>query len=340
MNPDLNNAYDALLLVSFGGPEGPEDVLPFLQQVTRGRNIPEARLQEVAEHYHHFGGVSPHNQQIRQLLEAWKPLLRSAGVTLPVFWGNRNWHPFLEDTLREMAGRGIRRVLALVFAGYSSYSSCRQYRQNVQQAIDASGAPVIFDKIRVFFNHPGFINALRDRVRAAVSDLPASETPATILCTAHSIPLAMAARCSYAAQLAETTRLVGEAFAGHPIELVYQSRSGPPQVPWLSPDVLDRLRTLKAAGVKQVVVAPIGFLSDHMEVLYDLDCEAADLARELGLDFRRAGTVGTHPDFLRMLTDLVRERLDPSLPRQATGCLGPAPDVCPADCCLPAEQPR
>ena len=340
--------YDALLIVGFGGPEQPDDVMPFLENVTRGKPVPRERLLEVAEHYQHFGGVSPINQQVRDLIHVLRPELIRRGIDLPIFWGNRNWHPLLTETVEAMAAVGVKRALAFVLAGYSSYSSCRQYRENIEAARQAAGpsAPQI-DKVRVFFNHPDFIEATIERVRDAIAQLPANERDsAHIAFTAHSIPMLMADNCQYAAQLTETGRLVADRL-GIPESrwrLVYQSRSGRPTDPWLEPDILDHLRSLKEQSVSQVVIAPIGFLSDHIEVLYDLDDEAAKLSQELGLTMVRAGTVGTHPKFVSMIGDLIAERLATEsgsvCDRSAIGTCGPNHDVCPTDCCLyPISRP-
>lgn len=334
--------YDALLLVSFGGPEGPDDVLPFLENVTRGRNIPRARLLEVAEHYQHFGGVSPINQQCRDLLAALRVELDSHGIHRPVYWGNRNWHPLLSDTLREMKDAGIQHALAFVTAAYSSWSSCRQYRENIAaaQAAVGEGAPQV-DKIRVFFNHPDFIAANAELLQSMLVQIPESRRAGVRLAfTAHSIPLSMSSGCRYVQQLEETCRLVAES-AGIPAaqtKLVYQSRSGRPEDPWLEPDILDHLRTLRADGVEDVVIVPVGFLSDHMEVLYDLDCEAKDLARGIGLNLLRTPTVGTHPRFVTMVRKLIQERLC-GAPQEAIGSMPPSHDVCPIDCCPAPQRP-
>jgi ferrochelatase len=342
MSHVMSNVYDAILIVGFGGPEGPDEVMPFLENVTRGKPVPRERLLEVAEHYAHFGGVSPINQQVRDLIHVLRPELIQRGIDLPIFWGNRNWHPLLTEALEAMTSVKIRRALAFVLAGYSSYSSCRQYRENIEAARQAVGAeaPVI-DKVRVFFNHPKFIEATTDRTANAIARLPAEGRDAAhIAFTAHSIPRLMADNCRYVAQLQETARLIAERLSLPPNrwQVVYQSRSGRPSDPWLEPDILDHLRTLKEQSVSQVVVAPIGFLSDHIEVLYDLDDEARKLAQQLGLTFVRAGTVGTHPKFVSMIVDLIAERIagESSQPceRQAVGQFPASHDVCPEDCCL------
>ena len=327
--------YDAVLLVSFGGPDGPDDVMPFLENVLRGRNVPRERMLEVAEHYHHFGGKSPINEQNRALLDALRRELDARGPHLPIYWGNRNWHPLLTDTLREMADAGVKRALAFVTSAYSSYSGCRQYRENIAAACAALGdrAPQV-DKIRVFFNHPGFVGPMAAHVRQALDRFPEPSRPQVpVLFTAHSIPMSMAEGCRYVKQLMEASRLVGEEAGAARWELVYQSRSGPPTQPWLAPDVCDRIRELHAAGTRQVVIAPIGFISDHMEVLYDLDTEAAALCSELGIEMVRADTVGTDPAFVAMVRDLIAERHFAEPERVAIGSLPASHDVCPLDCC-------
>jgi len=330
--------YDALLMVSFGGPEGMDDVIPFLENVLRGRNVPRERMLAVAHHYEMFGGVSPINQQNRNLIAALKTELERHGPNLPIYWGNRNWHPLLPDTLRRMKDDGVQQALAFVTSAYSSFSSCRQYRQNIADAQAALGpdAPRI-DKLRAFYNHPLFIEANVDHVRAAWSQLDDEARPnALLVFTAHSIPEAMAATCEYAAQLEETARLIAGELGLERWRVVYQSRSGPPSQPWLAPDILGDLRELQAQGFENVIVAPIGFVSDHMEIVYDLDYEAQHLAHELGIKLVRAATAGTHPAFVRMIRELIRERIDNEAPR-FLGSRGPSHDVCPADCCLPVR---
>src|SRR3954447_26083286 len=280
--------YDAILVVGFGGPEKRDDVIPFLENVLRGRNVPRERMLEVAEHYYHFGGVSPINGQVRELIAALRPELERHGIDLPIYWGNRNWHPFLGDTLREMAEAGVKKVLGLVLAAYSSYSSCRQYREDVARAQDhvGPGAPEV-DKVRVYYNHPGFIAPNAERVADALGRIPADRRDSARLAfTAHSIPGAMAANCRYEEQLREACRLVAESLGVGPDRwrLVYQSRSGRPTDPWLEPDIRDHLAALGGEGVRDVVVHPIGFLSDHLEVLYALDEEARQAAAGLGLN--------------------------------------------------------
>jgi ferrochelatase len=336
-DPRLDDrGYDALLVVSFGGPEGMDDVIPFLENVTRGRNIPRERLEEVGHHYALFGGVSPINRQNRELIAALEVELAAHGIELPVYFGNRNWRPYLTDAIREMRDAGNRRALAFFTSAFSSYSGCRQYREdiyNAQAAVD--GAPEVL-KLRTFYNHPGFVEANADRVRDALARVPGERRAATrLVFTAHSIPTAMADQCRYADQLAETSRLVAEAVGRPGFSIVYQSRSGSPRVPWLEPDVCDHLRELRAAGAADVVVSPVGFVSDHVEVLYDLDVEAVDVGRELGLNVVRAGTAGTHPAYVSMIRELIQERLDGSVAKRAAGRFGPTHDVCPTSCCLP-----
>ena len=337
----MSQSYDALLVISFGGPEGPDDVMPFLANVLRGRNVPEARMREVAHHYELFGGVSPINEQNRRLITALERELEARGPHLPVYWGNRNWHPMLADTLRRMRDDGVRNALAFVTSAYSSYSGCRQYREDVERAREAvgPGAPRV-EKLRAFFNHPGFVGPNVENLRGALAQIPEPRRAAAhVAFTAHSIPSAMAAGCDYERQLLETCRLVAEGAGADRWRLVFQSRSGPPTQAWLEPDICDHLRELKGAGARDVVVAPVGFISDHMEVLYDLDTEAHALAGELGLDMLRAATAGTHPDFVGMIRELVLERVGGGTPRRALGTLPPSHDACPADCCL-SGMPR
>jgi ferrochelatase len=327
--------YDAFLLVSFGGPEQREDVLPFLENVLRGRNVPRERLLAVADHYYHFGGASPINAQNRALLAAIQQEFADAALPLRLYWGNRNWHPLLTDSLRQMKADGVRRAIAFFTSAFNSYSGCRQYLENIAaaRAEVGEGAPTI-DKLRSFFNHPGFIEPMIERVRAALDQIPAGRRQAAVvLFSAHSIPLGMAQTCEYEKQFREASRLVAEAVGATNWILVYQSRSGPPSQPWLGPDVGEALSEVAASGAKDVVVVPIGFISDHIEVLYDLDEEARHKAEALGLNFVRAGTVGTHPRFVRMIRELVEERMSENPQRLALGNLGPSHDVCAVDCC-------
>ncbi len=333
--------YDAVLLLSFGGPEGPEDVLPFLENVTRGRNVPRERLLEVARHYDQLGGGSPLNDQNRALLRALRAELDAHALELPLYWGNRNWHPLLPDTLRRMQADGVRRALVFATSAYASYSGCRQYRDDLRLAREALGpeAPELV-KLRLFHDHPLFVEANAARLRAALAELgPAEREKAALAFSAHSIPVAQAATSRYEAQLRETAGLVAGAAGAPEWQLVFQSRSGPASQPWLEPDVLDWLRAQQQAGRRAVVLAPIGFLSDHMEVVYDLDTEARELARGLGLRLVRAATVGTHPAFVAMVRELVQERLVPGTPRRAHGASAPAGDECDAACCPAPARP-
>jgi ferrochelatase len=350
-------SYDAFLLLSFGGPEGPDEVLPFLETVTRGRGVPPERLAEVAEHYYAVGGVSPINAQCRELLAN----VRAAGLDLPMYWGNRNWHPFLEDTVREMADAGVERAIAFVTSAYSSYSACRQYYDDIDRAVAAVGprAPRI-DKIRPYFNHPGFIEPWAAGVTDALATLDGeAQANVRLVCTAHSVPDAMAAASGshtagtwagsavggrYAAELREVSKLIAERTldGSLPFDLAYQSRSGPPSVPWLEPDVNEHLARVAKDGASGVVVAPVGFVSDHMEVVHDLDVEAAETAASLGLPFARAKAPGATPRFARMVCELVAERTE-GAPALAVGDFGLGAFAggavnCPADCCRYAPQ--
>ncbi len=351
--------YDALLLVSFGGPEQPADVLPFLDNVTAGRDIPADRLAQVAEHYAGFGGRSPINDQCRALLEALRGELTRRGLDLPVYWGNRNWTPYLSDTVAQMRTDGVRRAAAFVTSAYSSYSGCRQYRENLYDAV-APQAGISVDRLRHYFNHPGFVHSFADATCAALDTLPSAlQHDASLLFVTHSIPMAMAKSAgptggAYETQhqsvatlvIAEVARRTG---VEHPWELVYCSRSGPPQVPWLEPDVNDALARLATAqpgarGGRAAVAIPIGFVSDHMEVVYDLDTEAAATAAEHGLEFRRAATPGVHPAFVSMAVDLLLERVaverGEAVDRSALGDLGPSWDRCQPHCCPNLRRSR
>jgi ferrochelatase len=328
--------YDALLILSFGGPEGPDDVIPFLENVLRGRNVPRERMLEVAEHYYHFGGVSPINAQNRALIAALEQEFAASGITLPIYWGNRNWRPYLKETVEKMVADGVRRSLVFVTSAFSSYSGCRQYQENLAAARQEIGeqAPELH-KLRSCFNHPGFLETMIDRTRQAIAKLPADQrTNVPLLFTAHSIPAAMAATSKYEAQLQDAARMVAEGVGQANWRVVYQSRSGPPSQPWLEPDISVALKELAAKQPNSpVVVIPIGFVSDHMEVLYDLDYEAAQIANELGLTMVRAETAGTHPRFVRMIRELVEERLGDSPARAAVGSFAACPDFCLPDCC-------
>jgi protoporphyrin/coproporphyrin ferrochelatase len=341
------SAYDAFLLLSFGGPEGPDDVMPFLENVTRGRGVPADRLAEVAEHYYAAGGISPINQQCRDLLAA----IRAAGLDLPLYWGNRNWQPLLADTVRQMAADGVRNAIAFTTSAYSSYSACRQYQDDIERAVAEVGptAPRV-GKIRPYFNHPGFIEPFVANTEAALATLPDEvRSRARLVFTAHSVPVGMAAASGsvsagtarpavaggrYAVELSEAARLISERVRGGSLghDLVFQSRSGPPGQPWLEPDVCDHIRSLAKDGADAVVVVPVGFVSDHMEVVHDLDVAAAETAASLGLPFARAAAPGSSARFAEMVCELIGERTS-GAPPAALGDMGPAAAVCPADCC-------
>jgi protoporphyrin/coproporphyrin ferrochelatase len=337
----VHMSYDAILIVSFGGPESREDVIPFLENVLRGRNVPRERMLQVAEHYYHFGGKSPINQQTRELIAAIQKELSQNGPNLPIYWGNRNWHPMLADTLRQMRNDGVRRSLAFVTSAYSSYSGCRQYREDIARAQSEMGpeAPEV-DKLRAFFNHPGFLDAAEDRLREALAQVPASaRQEIQVVYTAHSIPLSMANSSDYVRQLEEVRKLTSASLGITNDALVYQSRSGAPGQPWLEPDVLDHLREVKSRHLASaVVLAPIGFISDHMEVLYDLDVEARALCDSLSLPMVRGKTVGVHPRFIAMIRELILERIDSNTERRSVGTLGARQDVCAEDCCPPPRR--
>ena len=348
--------YDAVLLFSFGGPNGPDDVLPFLRNVTAGKNIPDERLAEVAEHYHHFGGRSPINEQNLALRAALQDELRRRGLDVPVVWGNRNWEPYTRDALAEARAAGARRVVALVTSAYSSYSGCRQYRENLWTALDEVATPdgdaLVVDKVRSYFNHPGFVQANVDAVVEAYEGTPADAPWPRLVFVTHSIPDTMedaskVAGASYREQHLDVARTVADAATdrlGRRVEwdLAYCSRSGPPSQPWLEPDVNDHLAVLAAAGTTSVVLSPIGFVSDHMEVAFDLDTEALETARELGMTAVRADSVGVREPFVRGLADLLLERAaiaradDAGVPRPAeatVGLLPPFRSVCVPGCC-------
>ncbi|PWT79846.1 MAG: ferrochelatase [Acidobacteria bacterium] len=326
-------SYDSILIVSFGGPEGRDDVLPFLENVLCGRNVPRERMLAVAEHYYLFGGVSPINEANRRLIAALRNELESSGPHLPVYWGNRNWHPLLADTLRQMSDDGVRRALAFVTAGYSSYSSCRQYLENIEAARESvgEGAPRV-DKLRVFFKHPRFIEANAANVQAAMNRIPRDRRASVqLVFTAHSIPVSMAQNCRYESQLNEASRLVARALNHPQWQLAFQSRSGPPNQSWLGPDIMDVLRTLRESSTEDVVLAPIGFVSEHMEVVYDLDVQAKQLSDELGLNLVRAQTADSHHAFVQMIRELVVERMN-------GGGIDDTPGQdCGSNCCLPSE---
>jgi ferrochelatase len=328
--------YDAILVVSFGGPESKEQVIPFLENVLRGKNVPRERLLTVAEHYYHFEGKSPINEQARELIAALEAELKRHGPKLPIYWGNRNWHPLLPETLLKMKQDGIKRAVGFVTSAYSSYSGCRQYREDIARAQSdvGAGAPEV-DKLRAFFNHPLFIEATVERVREGLQAIPAdAQKNVQIVYLAHSIPVSMANTSDYVKQLEEVRRLVSQELGRKNDVLVYQSRSGAPGQPWLGPDILEYLRQVKAENLASaVVLAPIGFISDHMEVMYDLDVEAKQVCDSLNLPMTRAKTVGVHPKFIAMIRELIVERMNPGVERRAEGSLGARQDVCAEGCC-------
>jgi len=329
---------DALLLVSFGGPEKPDDVVPFLENVTAGRGVPRARLEQVAEHYLLFGGRSPINELNRDLIGAIQKDFADHGIDIPVYWGNRNWDPYLSDACRQMVDDGIRRAAYVVTSAYSSYSGCRQYRENLAEA--TAGLDLEVSRIRLYFNHPGFVTPFVEATSEALASAPADTH---IVFVTHSIPTDMDAASggpgmhAYRSQHEEVARLVAEGVGSAAWSLAYCSRSGSPHQPWLEPDINDHLRQLSVDGVSSVVVVPIGFVSDHMEVVFDLDIEAEATAEALGMEFQRVATPGTHPAFVAMIRDLLLERAavdrGQDVERSVVGVCSPNPDRCAEDCC-------
>ncbi len=331
--------FDSLLLLSFGGPDGPDDVMPFLRNVTKGRGVPDERLAVVAEQYAVFGGKSPINGLNRDLLDSIEEELSDRGHDLPTFWGNRNWHPFLSDALKALQSEGYKSTVCLVTSAFSSYSGCRQYHEDLAVASLEVPRPPEIQRVRVFWNHPDFLGTAAElltesRVKANLS----KNTP--VLHTAHSLPVSMAATSDYEAQLNEAAQIVNE-LAGMegPCEVVFQSRSGPPSVPWLEPSIDDRLQELAADGLSEVLVHPLGFIADHMEVLFDLDTQAAAVAEQCGMTMVRTPTVGAHPRFVSMMVDLVEEAAGLRDDRPALGVSGPRPDTCLLDCCPAPSRP-
>ncbi len=333
--------YDALLFVSFGGPEGPDEVLPFLENVTRGRGVPRERLEVVAQQYALFGGVSPINAQNRALIAALEKELAAHDVQLPIYFGNRNWPPMLDDTIAKMADDGITNALAFMTSAYSSYSGCRQYREDIERARAKVGAaaPAV-QKLRAYWNHPGFIEPMIAHLRSALSEVPEVERASTrVLFSAHSLPESMASSSDYVAQLTDAAQLIADASGLTEWEQVYQSRSGAPSQPWLEPDIGDRIDELAAQGIRRVIVVPAGFISDHMEVLYDLDTLARQRADAAGIELVRVRTVGTTPEFVAMIRELIDERTKPGTPQRALGKLGPRSSTCAPDCCPAPVRP-
>jgi ferrochelatase len=339
---------DVLLVVSFGGPEGPDDVVPFLENVTRGRGIPRERLVEVGAHYAHFGGVSPINDLNRAMVGQIRAELSARGEQMPVLWGNRNWDPYLAAAFREARELGATRIFAVLTSAYSSYSGCRQYRENLFDSLaevraeDPSWSPQVL-KLRTYFNHPGFVETMVDATRTSLEGLPAGSR---LVFTTHSIPTADADRCDYVAQHRDVAATIARSLGrGDEWDLVYQSRSGTPHIPWLEPDIGDHLAALADAGVPGAVMVPIGFVSDHMEVIWDLDTIATDRAREAGIPVARAATAGTDPRFVAMVADLLEESRAAQdgvsrMPSPTTGALGPRVVPCAVGCCPNPRGPR
>lgn len=339
---DEARQYDAILFMSFGGPEKTEDVVPFLENVTRGRGIPKERLEEVGEHYFQFGGKSPINEQNLALIAALEEELAEHGHDIPVYFGNRNWHPMINDTMQQMKDDGIKRALAFFTSGFSSWSGCRQYRENIiaAQQFVGEGAPEI-DKVRVFYNHPGFIYTMVDNIKVALEEWSADERDKVqIVFTAHSVPMGQVRHSAYVEQLTDACNIIADLLKTENYTLVYQSRSGPPHVPWLEPDIVDYMGDINEKGIKDIVIVPIGFISDHMEVIFDLDTEAIQAAEELGMKMVRAATVGTAKPFVSMIRELIEERMTANPDRKALGERGANHDICPVDCCLPGERPK
>jgi len=333
---DQARDYDAVLIVSFGGPEGPEDVSPFLDNVLRGLGVKPETKTRIATRYERFGGVSPINAHMRAFISALRREIDAHGPALPIYWGNRNWHPMLRDTFEQMAADGVQRVIVYVTSLFSSYSGCRKYREDLFEAAQGIDNAPILDKLRVAFNHPGFIEAVCDRAREALAQIPAeSRDRAWILFSAHSLPASMAHHASYEVQLTECCQLVGDALERQRWQLVYQSNNASyGGEPWLAPDIRAAIDSAKTDGADDVIVVPVGFVCDHMEVILDLDVEAKEHAASVGLNMVRAGTVGTHPAYVGMVRELILERMTTNPSRRALGSLGASHDYCPSDCCL------
>ncbi len=343
------STVDALVWLSFGGPEKPADVRPFLENVTRGRGVPPGRLDEVEHHYQSFGGMSPINQLNRAAIAATEAELRRQGLKLPIYFGNRNWHPMIEDTVAQLAADGVRRALVFSTSAYGGYSACRQYDEDIARARTAVGEPAPdLVKLRQFFDHPLFVEAFADAVRAAAEGMPAGYR---LVFTAHSVPKAADAAAGppaeggqrYSRQVAEAARLVAASVGVREYDVVWQSRSGPPAIPWLEPDIVDHLEALHASGAPGIVVCPVGFVSDHLEVVWDLDTEAAERAAELGMAFTRTATPSADPRFAELVVELVREQLDGVPARKLSEFAADVCTVngepCAADCCVPVRRP-
>ena len=326
--------YDAILIVSFGGPEGPDDVMPFLDNVLRGLKVPLPVKARIAKRYERFGGISPINRETRSFIEALEIELQNNGLKLPIYWGNRNWHPMLPDTLRRMADDGIKSAIAYATSTFSSYSGCRKYREDLYEAIQGIDNPPHIDKLRIGYNHPGFIAAVTDRTLEALEHAPTSQEEVVLIFTAHSLPLSMAQCTDYEAQLREACSLVGQAVEINSWQLAYQSNNASYGEPWLEPDITDALEKIKSSGSSKVVIVPIGFVCDHMEVVLDLDIEAKEQANSLDLQMVRAGTVGKHPAYVAMVRDLIIERMSKDPKRQYLGNRGANGDYCTPNCCL------
>lgn len=362
-------AFDAVLFLSFGGPNGPDEVMPFLENVTRGRGVPRERLEGVAAHYLHFGGVSPINKLNLDMIDALRAVLARRGRTLPVYFGNRNWHPLVEDTVAQMYADGHRRILVFPTSAWGGYSGCRQYHEDIARALDAlaervpasADNPMLLRKLPQYWAEPGFVAAGRAALRRAVAALPGANPVPRLVFTAHSVPAAADAASGPAGAGSEPTGNPEtgeqvECYGGHlysrqvyaaasaaadgadSFDQVWQSRSGPPQVPWLEPDICDHLDDIADAGVRQVVVSPVGFVSDHLEVIWDLDHEAAETAQRRGMDYVRADTVGTDPGFIEMIADLIDRYADGGGDITAMGC-GDNGAFCRERCCVPPARP-
>jgi len=331
---DEENNYDAILIVSFGGPEGPDDVMPFLDNVLMGLNVPKPVKVRIAKRYQRFGGISPINRETRSFIQALEIEIQNNGPQLPIYWGNRNWHPMLPDTLNRMADDGIKNAIAYVTSTFSSYSGCRKYREDLYEAIQGVDNPPHIDKLRVGYNHPGFIKAVSDRTREALESTSVDKEEVVLMFTAHSLPLSMAKCTDYEAQLQEACNLVGQVVGINSWQLVYQSNNASYGEPWLEPDIADALEKAKSSGRSHVVIMPIGFVCDHMEVVLDLDIEAKEQADNLGLQLTRAATVGSHPAYISMVRELIIERMSKNPDRQYLGSRGANGDYCKPDCCL------
>lgn len=337
---DEAKQYDAILFMSFGGPDKAEDVVPFLENVTRGRGIPKERLQEVGQHYYQFGGKSPINEQNLALISALEEELAEHNYNLPIYFANRNWHPMITDTMQQMKDDGIKRAIAFVTSGFSCWSGCRQYRENIIEAQETigEGTPEI-DKIRVFYNHPNFVYPMVKNIQTALAQWSdAEQDNVHIIFTAHSIPMSQASNSAYVEQLNDSCKIIAETLGTENYKLVYQSRSGSPHMPWLEPDIVDYMEAIHQQGINDVIIVPVGFISDHMEVLYDLDTEAVETAEELGMTMVRAGTVGIAKPFVSMIRELIEERMTENPERKALGERGANHDICPVDCCLLSER--